>query len=532
LTFDSEGSLWIGLNSGDLARLRNGHLDTFHFEAPGFEAPAGSYVYQLSISPDGAVFGSTLSGLVIWKDGMQRVLAQADGLRCADVLSFAWDSQGGLWLYTGCGLQHIVADSLQAWWSNRDHRVSVRIFDWLDGAYPALVPFRGAARSPDGRLWFINQRMVQSVDPEHISENHLVPAVRVETVLADLRSYPVRDGLQLPPLTRDIELDFTALSFAAPTKMQFRYMMQGHDATWQNPGLRRQAFYTDLPPGSYQFRVVASNNDGVWNRDGASLRFSVAPAWYQIDWVRILALVCVGLLLLALYRWRMRNLSSALAARFDERLVERTRLAGEIHDTLLQTIQGSKMVADDALVGARSPADMRQAIERMSQWLSVAVDEGRRALQALRTSAVEKNDLAPALQRAAEECRLRTPIRVAFGVKGVAREMHPVVRDEIYRVGYEAIRNACTHSRGSLLEVELDYSQDLRLRVKDDGMGIDPDIATRGKPGHFGLQGMRERARRINAKLTVSTYPGPGTEIMLIVPARIIFVKSRALPLE
>jgi signal transduction histidine kinase len=218
-----------------------------------------------------------------------------------------------------------------------------------------------------------------------------------------------------------------------------------------------------------------------------------------------------------------------MSARFDERLAERTRLARELHDTFLQTIQGSKMVADDALDGPAEPLRLRHAIQQISVWLAQATEEGRAALNSLRTSTIEKNDLTEALRRATQNGLLPTSMAVDFCVVGEAKEMHPIVRDEIYRIGYEAIRNSFMHSRGKRLEVKLKYAQDLSISVKDDGAGIDPTILANGKHGHFGLQGMRERAERIGGKLTLTSSSKHGTEITVVVPGDIVFRKNRQL---
>jgi len=223
-------------------------------------------------------------------------------------------------------------------------------------------------------------------------------------------------------------------------------------------------------------------------------------------------------------------MSAAMSARFDERLAERTRIARDLHDTLLQTIQGSKLVADDALDA--DPAEMPRAMKQLSGWLGRATQEGRAALNSLRSSTEQRNDLAEGLQRAIEECRLHGPIEASFSKVGNADEMHPIVRDEIYRISYEAIRNACAHSKGTRLEVALNYSQDLSVRVRDNGVGIAPAVTEKGKEGHFGLQGMRERAARIGAKLTVVSSPNSGTEVTLVVPGRIIFRKEIQRPIE
>ena len=201
----------------------------------------------------------------------------------------------------------------------------------------------------------------------------------------------------------------------------------------------------------------------------------------------------------------------------------RTRLAREFHDTLLQTIQGSKMVADDALDEPVDSSRMHRALEKLSTWMGQATQEGRAALNSLRASTTQRNDLADAFRRATEDDLIPSSMSVAISVVGIPGEMHPIVRDEICRIGYEAIRNASLHSRASQLDVELSYTQDLMLRVKDKGVGIDPGFLDKGKDGHYGLQGMRERSARIGGKLSLFSSAASGTEIRLVVPGNIIF---------
>jgi signal transduction histidine kinase len=217
------------------------------------------------------------------------------------------------------------------------------------------------------------------------------------------------------------------------------------------------------------------------------------------------------------------QIAAGINARFDERLNERTRLARELHDTFLQTIQGSKMVADDALDNPNDPVRMHRALERLSGWLAQASEEGRAALSSLRTSTTQRNDLAEAFQRAGEECLLNGSMTFGLSVEGTAKDMHPIIRDEVYRIGYEAIRNACAHSDASRLDVELSYAPDLGLRVRDNGKGINPIIAATGKEGHFGLKGMQERATRVRGHLTITSAGKTGTKVELIVPGKIAF---------
>ena len=330
---------------------------------------------------------------------------------------------------------------------------------------------------------------LQMIDPSHLNENTLPPPVHVEEIIANQKRYFPQQGLHLPALIRDLEIDYTALSFVAPQKVLFRYKLEGHDPDWEQPGIRRQAFYSDLRPGKYRFHVIARNNDGLWNDAGAILEFSIAPAWYQTYWFLILC-IAVGILTLwALHLLRVRQVSSAISARFDERLSERTRLARELHDTLLQTIQGSKMVADDALDQPSDPDHMRRAMERLSQWLGQSMGELRTALNSLRTSTTQGNDLAESLRRASEDSLVKERMRVLISVTGHTQEMHPIVQDEVYRIGYEAIRNADIHSGASQLEIELAYSRDLVMRVRDNGIGIDHLVAERGKKGTSDFRG-------------------------------------------
>ncbi len=415
---------------------------------------------------------------------------------------------------------------MQRWWGQPDATLQVRTFDAIDGAHPGWAPFAGAARSPDGRLWFANGLVLQMIDPNHLTRNALPPPVHVEGIIADRKNYSPGKEVRLPPLTRDLEIDYTALSFVAPQRVRFRYRLEGRDAAWEEPGTRRQAFYTDLRPGRYQFRVIACNSDGVWNEQGAVLAFSVAPAWYQTNLFLLLCITAGLFVVWSLYRLRVRQVARAITTSFDERLAERTRMARDLHDTFLQTIQGSKLVADDALEPSTDPIRMRRAMEQLSAWLATAMQEGRAALNSLRTSTTRTNDLAEALRRVTEDGLIPNSMAVTFSVLGNAREMHPIVRDEIYRIGYEAIRNASTHSGASRLEIELRYANDVELRVADNGIGIDPAVADRGKTGHFGLQGMRERADRIGGKLTVVSSANSGTEIKLVVPGGIIYRKT------
>jgi signal transduction histidine kinase/ligand-binding sensor domain-containing protein len=486
---DPEEGIWLGL-FGDLARYRRGQA-----EIVAFPHDQSTRVRQVVPLPDASVLGVTTSGLIAWKNGKSQRLTVKNGLPCETVHALVLDKQQALWLYADCGLLEIANSELHRWWDDESAVLKVTSFDVFDGAWPAAAAFQPrASLGPDGRLWFANESVVQSIDPNHLTLNEILPPIQIESVTADRKSYQPRAQVHLPPRTRDLEIDYTALSFIAPGKVRFRYKLEGRDADWQDAGARRQAFYSDLRPGNYRFQVIACNNDGIWNNQPAILEFSVAPAWYQATSSRLLAIGLGAFVVWALYRWRVRKIATEIGARFNERLDERTRMARELHDTFLQTVQGSKLVAEDALEQSDDLVRLRKAMQQLSVWLDQATEEGRAALNSLRTSTIEKNNLAEAFRRATTNNTIPPTLSVGYSVVGQPQEMHPIVRDEIYRIGYEAIHNACLHSRASRLDVELKYGNELTLRVKDNGVGIDPTIVAHGKDGHFGLTGMRERA--------------------------------------
>ena len=524
---DPQSGIWLGLLTGDLARYRDGQVKTFTFgDHPN------SRVLAIIAAADGSILGGTDFGVVGWRNGKQQVLTERNGLPCNSVPALNSDDAGNLWLYAQCGLIEISKEEMQAWWDHPDRKLNLLVLDSSDGVRPGVASYTSSAKTPDGRLWFANSSVLQVIDPARATENRMVPPVNISALVADQKTYPLELAIHLPPLTRDLEIDYTALSYVVPQKVRFRYRLEGHDDDWQEPGTRRQAFYNDLPPRRYRFRVIACNNDGVWNTEGASIDFFLLPAYYQTNWFLLLCFLTGTLLMWALYHLRVRQIARILSVRFDERLAERTRMARELHDTFLQTIQGSKLVAEHALKSSDDRVRMVRALEQLADWLGRATEEGRAALNSLRISTTQRNDLAEALKRATEESRTQSPMEVSFSVVGDAREMHPTVRDEVYRIGYEAIRNACAHSRARRLNVALSYARDLSLRVSDDGVGIDPSIADRGRDGHFGLQGMRERAARIGGKLTVVSSANSGTEITVVVPAGIVFKNSNTSPFE
>jgi streptogramin lyase len=347
---DPQSGIWLGLANGDLARYRSGKTETF-----AFAGHPNSPVRAMITTSDGSILGATAFGVLGWKNGIQQILSVRNGLPCDTINALISDNRDNLWLHAQCGLIEIPNDEIQRWWELPERRLKLKVYDASDGFQSGWGHFTTSARSPDGRLWFATRGVLQMVEPAHMTGNSVAPPVHINAIVADQTTYSPQERLTLPPLTRNLQIDYTALSFAVPQKVVFRYMLEGHDATWQEPGTRRQAFYNDLSAGPYRFRVIASNDDDVWNEEGASLNFSVEPAWFQTYWFRILSLFFGLFVAWSLYRLRLRQMAISMSERFDERLAERTRMARELHDTFLQTVQGSKLVADDALEKSGDP---------------------------------------------------------------------------------------------------------------------------------------------------------------------------------
>src|SRR5262249_15166603 len=280
-------------------------------------------VNDFLLEPDGVLWAATGGGLSRLKDGRVATLTSKNGLHCDNIHWLLEDEARSLWMQTACGLLRIARAELDAWAAavdkNSDPKPTIQVtaFDSSDGIRSrgiASAYHPSAGRSPDGKLWFTNADGFSFIDPRRLSLNTIPPPVHIEQVTADHKSYDpdsiANSRMQLPPLIHDLEIDYTGLSFAAPEKVRFRYMLEGLDRDGQDAEPRRQAFYNNLPPRNYRFRVIASNNSGVWNEAGASMDFAVAPAYYQTTWFRLSVIAAFLLLLAGLYQLKLRQVAS------------------------------------------------------------------------------------------------------------------------------------------------------------------------------------------------------------------------------
>jgi ligand-binding sensor domain-containing protein/signal transduction histidine kinase len=557
-----DGTVWAGTLNHGVSELKNNRF-TNYSTADGL---ASDTVSSIAEGTDETMWFGTSDGLSAKSQKGWRTYSAKDGLPSGDVNCLLQDSMGILWIGTAEGLAyltegrvrvpHEIPEFLRApilgveedkkgwlWIATADHVLRVPRNKVLSGIVKALDVHeydqadgldstegekrsRSVASDSAGRIWFSLGSGLSVVNPSQIDDESVPALPHIEAVTADDNTLNLAASVQIPASPRRIIFEYTGLSLAAPERIRFRYFLENFDKSWSQPVAVREAVYTNLAPGPYRFRLVASNSEGLWNGPETAIVLNVAPAYYQTNWFRVFCVLAFLALMWGIYQLRRRQLQRQFNIALEARVNERTRIARDLHDTFLQTIQGSKLVADSALKHSSDPSPTRNALEQLSIWLGRAMEEGRAALNSLHTSTTEANDLAEAFRRAIEECRIENSIEASFSVVGETREMHPIVRDEVYRIGYEAIRNACVHSQASKLEFTLTYAEELGLHVSDNGIGIDPLFADRGKEGHFGLQGMRERAARIAGKLTVTGSPLSGTDVKLVVPGKIIYRKT------
>lgn len=549
-----DGSIWFGTQNG-LTRLRNGQLRTFT-TADGLSAnlimrvfedragvvwvgsgegvdrlvgdrfenftsvPKSIIAIPIGEDRDGGLYVYLEDGSSILRIDKARVDRLTELLTPIDMVE---TEQGELW-FRGGGMLRLAPGSFVRP-RPHDEPLDYETFSTFDGLTTAEAthPGRSTALSRDGKLWAATPQGLAMIDFARLPVTNMKPSIYLTDLTIGRDKKHASREVILPPGTSHTEIHFAAVEVSAPEKIRMQYRLEGVDSEWLDAAANPVAIYSRIPVGTHALHIRACNRNGVWDWPGVVFMVTQQPYFYQTRWF-VAAMITLGIVLVVvIYRLRVAQISRQMAARFDERLAERTRVARELHDTLLQTVQGSKMVADHAL---KNPADHSRMVKAMGQlatWLAQATQEGRAALLSLRSSTTEKNDLAEAFRRAIDECGIASRAEISFSVNGLSKEMHPVVRDEIYRIGYEAIRNACAHSGADRLEVTLDYLHDLTLRISDNGKGIDSEIVEQGKEGHFGLRGMKERAERIGGKFNLISSPDSGTTITLVVPGRVAF---------
>ena len=575
ITSDASQSLWVATVDRGLLRLHDGR-----WEPPdsGFNLPAATPTTLWTDAAQRQWLGYSDGTAVLRAEGRTRVFGPDQGLRVGPIVAIngspaeifvagewglaRYDGQrfrtlsasrsdafsgitgiivrpnGDIWLNGNRGVVHMSSDAVNDAYNHPPKKLRYDLFDTQDGlpGYAQQGEDTSAVAGTDGRLWFATNHGIAWIDPDHLFRNRIPPQVVIRSVLADQRAYRGAGPIELPEATRSVRIDYTALSLTAPERVRFRYKLDGADDTWRDGGNERSVRYANLPPGHYTFRVIASNNDGVWNDVGATVAFALSPAFYQTPWFLVLASgACLGVLWLLLWA-RLRQLADRqrkrLEQRMEDRLEERTRIARELHDSLLQGFQGLmfRLQAVRQLLPER-PGEAAKSLDGALGAADQAIGEGRDAVQNLRSSTFDDGELPECLGALGAELSVgvaasaRPQYRVV--VEGRPRELIPVVRDEAYRIAREAVRNAYQHANARHIEAEVTFGDaDLTLRVRDDGIGVDPLILRRGqRAGHWGLPGMRERSKSFGGRLDVWSERNAGTEVELRISARIAYAQ-------
>ncbi|MET0499023.1 MAG: triple tyrosine motif-containing protein [Steroidobacteraceae bacterium] len=524
---DRRGRLWFGYADNRIAVVDRDQVELF-------DASNGLNVGAvLAIDPDGDhAWIAGADNVAVYSLNRFSSVTDSDGLPLSGQSGIVLGNAGDLWLNGTSGVVHIAAGQVQRFLKDPSHRVMTETFnyeDGLNGAAPQVRPLPTALKGGDGRIWFLTDLGVYWIDPSHIQRNPLPPTVKVLGVIAAGRTYANTATVSLPLHATNFEIHYTALSLAIPSRVRFRYKLEGVDSEWQDAGARRQAFYTNVPPGDHRFSVMAANEDGVWNAAGDFSTIYIPPALYQTKWFAVLCAAAAAALLWALYKLRVRTLAERMRSRLEERLTERERIARALHDILLQSMQGLIFRFQTITERLSSDEPARQLMEKELDRADAVLAEGRDQVAGLRGATLGSMDLAQILAAFADSLAKDHSSTFALTVEGQPQPLHPLVQEEAIRIGCEALSNAFRHAHAAQIEVELFFGRrEWRLRIRDNGVGIDPNtLAAGSKPGHWGLIGMRERAAKIQASIDFWSRAGAGTEIALVVPAAVAYNEQK-----
>jgi len=520
-----QGGLWIGFYRGGLEYFAGGQVQASYTAANGL---GEGRVNGLRFDPDGTLWAATEGGLSRYKNGRIATLTSRNGLPCDSTHWVMEDDAHSFWLYTACGLVRMARSELDAWTAAVDggkamnRTLHIMVFDNADGVrsmedHGGYTPH--VAKSSDGKLWFLPQDGASVIDPRHIPSNKLPPPVQIETVKIDGKEVPAAEGLALSHRNNDLEIHYTALSLTIPERVRFRYKLEGKDSDWQDAGTGRPVFYGGLAPREYRFRVMACNNDGLWNEAGAAWNFSIVPAYYQTLWFQGLCVLAAAGLAWLWYRLRLHQITTRLNLLYNERLGERARIARDLHDSLLQSLAGvSLQLHGIKKQAATAPEKTVSLIEHVREQVDLSFREVRLKVWNLRSPEYEGQGLAPTLREFTERIGVASTARCGFTVSGQPRPCAPEVEEELLRIAQEAINNAGKHAQANQIRIDLEYgASSLTLSISDDGCGFDLEEGFR-KSGHWGLKNMHERAAQIRGKCTITSAVGQGTRIEISAP--------------
>lgn len=526
MTIDSRGRMWFGFAEPDIVQVLDADVVTTFTRSDGIDIG-----YTSTISEIGAniVIGGE-SGIEVLQGGRFHRLRLAGGARLNAVSGILRQKNGDLWINHGLGIVKIDAAEITKALSNPDLPIPFTQFDELDGVgiVSSMPVTQTITDAGNGTLYFAMRGVVLVMDTSQSFRNPVPPTVIVRSLSDGTAEYVNSADAALPPNTDNVSIHFAASSLLIPQRVRFKYRLEGLDEAWQQ-GNQRLALYSRLPPGRYIFHVTASNNDGLWSTEEASIRFTIPPSFIQSMGFKVLCAATVMFLLWFGYRIKLRQMTTQVRRRLYERLEERTRIARDLHDTFFQGIQGLllRFNTGTALLKRDDPA--RAIFEEALEQSDRVMLEGRELMLDLRTGPSNATEIGDALLLAGNDLKRMYPADFRVTIIGEPVPLHPVVFDEVHRLGREALSNAFRHSHANSIEAELHYERNqFRVCIRDDGVGIPADVLSHGfRAGHWGLPGMRERAAKMGGHVDIWSRPSAGAEIELRVPGAAAYVTKR-----
>ncbi|SEN20168.1 Histidine kinase-, DNA gyrase B-, and HSP90-like ATPase [Luteibacter sp. UNCMF331Sha3.1] len=513
-----DGTLWLGYPGGEILALDPGGRESLYDQRNG--ANIGS-VATMVASTDGMVFGGS-TGIARHGDGAMRSLTDRDFPALIGVTGIVETARGDIWINGGHGAVRFSAAELTKAFADPRYRPRVGPFDFRDGIQGIArqgQPVPSMQRDDSDRVWLVTNEGTHWLDASVQRPRTGPLPVYLTAVHAAGRFYDPSGTIRLPAGGGSLQIDYTAVSLTSPSRVRFRYRLDGEDATWIDAGTRRQAYYTNLAPGAYRFHVIASSDDGVWHEHGASLAIDIPPRFYQARWfVALEALAAIALACLA-YAWRIRSVSRTVRLQSEVRHEERERIARELHDTLLQAIYGI-MLRFQAVAAAIPKDDPLQ--ESMQGTLRVASDfitEGRDRVRELRSNITSLRKLGMAIGELARLMEKASSVSISTDIRLVDHDMDPSMGEDILAICRESLVNVFRHANARSVVVRLlTTRRHLEMSIQDDGVGM--PVGTDDVPastGHWGLAGMRERAAALGATLTIASTT-QGTTVSLVLP--------------
>jgi len=554
-----DGSLWVGTRHG-LAQI-NGSRAAVYSQADGL---ANDFVGALTQASDGSLWIGTLHGLSHFANGKFINYTKSNGLSSDVITALTLDSRHDLWIGTnGEGLNVLATDDPQRpihsfsanlglpdvvdgiledqsgalWISSNTGIFRVRIADLMDVAagrsHSLPITSYGTAdgmkirecsgighpsswKASDGTLWFSTLKGVAWVNPAKLQRNSIGPLVTIEQVSVDEKNLTLPGPIKIGPGHSRFAFHYAGLSYLAPQKVHYKYRLIGFDRSWIDAGTRRDAYYTNIPPGNYRFAVMAANNDGVWSASPATFSFQLQPYFSQTYWYYLLCAVLILLLVWLIYRWRVHQVES----RFRAVLAERTRIAREIHDTLAQGFVGISVQLElAAQMLSTSPQAVREQLNQTRKLVRDSLAEARSSIWNLRSNEPGSVGFAARFSNAIRARTVGKQVETNIQFTGTYRALPANVEAELLRIALEAVANVVQHAGATHLYIQVQYeTKRLRMQIEDNGVGVSSEVAEATPPGHFGVIGMRERTQAIGGTFTMNSVPAEGTKITVELP--------------